>query len=58
MASELGIATAEIIHPARVALTGKTAGPGLFDLMALLGRDRAVQRLEKAIEWIRRGVAI
>jgi glutamyl-tRNA synthetase len=58
MASELGFATAEIIHPARVALTGKTAGPGLFDLMALLGRDRAVQRLEKAIEWIRRGVAI
>jgi len=58
MASELGIATADIIHPARVALTGKTAGPGLFDLMALLGRDRAVQRLEKAIEWIRRGVAI
>jgi len=54
MASELGIPTGEIIHPARVALTGKTAGPGLFELMALLGRDRVVRRLDKAIEWIRK----
>jgi nondiscriminating glutamyl-tRNA synthetase len=58
MAGAMGIQTAGIIHPTRVALTGKTAGPGLFELMALLGRDRVVQRLGKAIEWIERsGVA-
>ncbi len=54
MAGDLGIESREIIHPARVALTGKTAGPGLFELTALLGRDRVVKRLNSAIDWIRR----
>jgi len=39
-----------VIHPARVALTGKTAGPGLFELMELLGRPRVVARLRAAAE--------
>ncbi len=34
-----------LVHPLRVALTGKTAGPGLFELMAVLGRDRMITRL-------------
>jgi nondiscriminating glutamyl-tRNA synthetase len=54
MASELRIESREIIHPVRVALTGKTAGPGLFELTALLGRDRVITRLDGAIDWIRR----
>ncbi|MDR7521041.1 MAG: glutamate--tRNA ligase [Armatimonadota bacterium] len=37
-----------LIHPARVALTGKTAGPGLFELTEVLGRERAVDRLRRA----------
>jgi glutamyl-tRNA synthetase len=44
---------ADAIHPLRVALTGRTAGPGLFDLMAVLGRERMVKRLrlaEKLVE--------
>jgi len=57
LASTLGIQSAEIIHPARVALTGKTAGPGLFELTALLGRDRVVRRLTDAVDWIRRQAA-
>jgi len=39
-----------IVHPVRVALTGKTAGPGLFELMAVLGPDRMRGRLDRAIE--------
>jgi glutamyl/glutaminyl-tRNA synthetase len=31
-----------------VALTGKTVGPGLFELMEVLGRERVVQRLRAA----------
>lgn len=57
LARDLGIQSKEIIHPARVALTGKTAGPGLFELTALLGRDRVVKRLNSAIDWIRRQAA-
>lgn len=38
-----------VVHPLRVALTGKTFGPGLFDLMALLGGERMNQRLRRAL---------
>lgn len=36
------------IHPTRVALTGRTFGPGLFELMALLGPTRILKRLHRA----------
>lgn len=38
----------EAIHPLRLALTGRTKGPGLFDLMALLGPARLAERLNRA----------
>lgn len=37
-----------VVHPTRVALTGKTVGPGLFELMSVLGPDRMVARFERA----------
>lgn len=37
-----------VVHPTRVALTGKTVGPGLFELMSVLGPARMVKRLERA----------
>lgn len=37
-----------IVHPVRVALTGRTVGPGLFELMSVLGRSRMLRRLSKA----------
>jgi glutamyl/glutaminyl-tRNA synthetase len=39
-----------IVHPVRVALSGSTVGPGLFELMAVLGPERIVRRLERAKE--------
>jgi len=45
LAVRMGIKAGEIIHPARVALTGRTASPGLFELMELLGRDTVLMRL-------------
>ncbi len=38
-----------IVHPTRVALTGRTAGPGLFELMSVLGPERIVRRLERVL---------
>jgi glutamyl-tRNA synthetase len=38
-----------IVHPTRVALTGKTVGPGLFELMSVLGVARMKRRLEHAL---------
>lgn len=45
LASELGIEAREIVHPARVALTGRSVSPSLFTVMRLLGRDLTLQRL-------------
>ena len=36
------------VHPIRVALTGRTFGPGLFELMSLLGPARMIARLDRA----------
>lgn len=48
----LGISGGALIHPTRLALTGRTVGPGLFDVISLLGKDRCVKRLRRAAEWI------
>ena len=35
----------KVIHPTRLALSGRTEGPGLFEMILVLGRDRCVERL-------------
>lgn len=37
-----------VVHPTRVALTGKTVGPGLFELMSVLGPQRIIDRIGQA----------
>jgi len=48
--AELGIQSKALIHPVRVALTGKTVGPGLFEAIYCLGKERAAERLGKFIK--------
>ena len=43
----------KIAQPLRVALTGKTASPGIFEVMAVLGREKVIKRIKKAIGHIR-----
>ena len=45
LVEELGIKPGLIIHPVRVAVTGRTVGPPLFDCLELLGRERVLKRL-------------
>jgi glutamyl/glutaminyl-tRNA synthetase len=53
LAQELGIKAGDLMGAARVALTGRTVAPGLFEVMMLLGRERAVARLSSAAErWV------
>ena len=42
---ELKIKAAALIHPCRVALTGRSVGPPLFDVIQVLGKERALTRL-------------
>ena len=48
VAVERGVKAATLIHTMRVVLTGKTVSPGLFEVAALLGRDRTRARLVAA----------
>ena len=38
------------VHPIRVAVSGRTEGPGLFEMLELIGRERTVARLRNAAE--------
>ncbi len=44
-----GIKIGQIIHPLRVAVTGRSIGFGLFDTLAILGRERCLRRIELAL---------
>lgn len=49
LVKDLNISSRKLIHPIRVALTAKTVGPGLFEVISFLGRERAKRRLDN---WI------
>jgi glutamyl-tRNA synthetase len=51
-ADERGVKAATLIHALRVAVTGKTVSPGLFDVLALLGRERTHARVRHAVALI------
>ena len=50
LAEELGLKTGVLFGVLRVALTGRTAAPPLFETMAVLGKDRCLARIAGAIE--------
>jgi glutamyl-tRNA synthetase len=50
-AERAGIKPAALIHGSRVAVTGRAVSAGLFDVLALMGRDRVVSRLRDAARY-------
>ncbi|MEX2116796.1 MAG: glutamate--tRNA ligase [Bacteroidota bacterium] len=50
LAEELNVSAGKLIHPTRLALSGRVVGPGLFEMMELLGKDTVVRRLRRAME--------
>lgn len=48
--SDQGIALKDIIHALRVATTGKPGGFGMFDTLAILGKEKVASRIETAVE--------
>jgi glutamyl-tRNA synthetase len=51
--TDTGLTMNQLAQPVRAALTGRAISPGIFDVMLLLGRDRTLLRLRKAIDLIR-----
>jgi glutamyl-tRNA synthetase len=52
LVDQTGLKMKQIAPPIRLALTGKKASPGLFEVMEVLGKERTLRRVKKAIEFI------
>ncbi len=50
LAGELEVGAGKLIHPTRVAVSGIMAGPGLYEMLEILGRDRVLERIRKTME--------
>jgi glutamyl-tRNA synthetase len=46
--------TGELIHPTRLAVSGRSFGPSLYHMLEVLGRERVLTRLERTIETFNR----
>jgi glutamyl-tRNA synthetase len=48
-AAELGVKVGVLVHPTRLAVTGNTAGPSLYHLLEVLGKEKSLARIERAL---------
>ena len=55
IAEHKGLSGAAVIHPIRVAVTGKAVGPGIFETLVLLGKEKTLARLDKAARFLEKG---
>ncbi len=46
----LGVKPGKVYQPIRVAITGSTVSPGIFESLSALGREEALERIDAAIE--------
>jgi len=49
-AEALKISNSDLIHPLRLAVSGVGAGPGLYDIVFILGNDETIKRIKTAVE--------
>lgn len=49
VAQDMGVGAGRLIHPLRVALTGQTVSPGIFDVLYYVGRDLSLDRIGRAV---------
>jgi glutamyl-tRNA synthetase len=50
VAAEIGSKTGDLVHPARVAVSGKSIGPSLYHMLEIMGKRRVLQRIDKALQ--------
>src|SRR6266480_546637 len=50
LAQKLGCKTGDLVHPARVAASGRSVGPSLYHMLEVMGKKRELARFDRAIE--------
>ena len=48
-AATLGVKVGALVHPTRLAVTGSNAGPSLYHLLEILGKEKVLARLDRAL---------
>ncbi|MFA5812126.1 MAG: glutamate--tRNA ligase, partial [bacterium] len=51
--AEMGCKMLELAQPLRVALTGTTASPGIYEVLSILGKERVIKRIDAALHIVR-----
>jgi len=54
LATELAVGLGKVAQPLRVAVVGGAVSPPIDATVALIGRERVLERLDRALEWVRR----
>ena len=49
VAGELGVKVGVLVHPTRLACTGAPSGPSLYHLMEIIGKERTLERISRAV---------
>lgn len=52
-AAEFGLKLGDVAQPLRLAVTGRTVSPGLFEIMEIVGKEKVVQRVLNAVKYIK-----
>ena len=49
LAQKLGCKTGDCVHPARVAVSGRTVGPSLYHMLEVMGKERVLKRFDRML---------
>jgi glutamyl-tRNA synthetase len=55
LAARMGCKTGELVHPARVAVSGRSIGPSLYHMLEIMGRSRVLQRMDRVLQKLGEG---
>ena len=50
LGAEIGCKTGELVHPARVAVSGRSIGPSLYHMLEVMGKTRVLQRMDRVLQ--------
>jgi glutamyl-tRNA synthetase len=50
LGAEIGCKTGELVHPARIAISGRSIGPSLYHMLEVMGKPRVLQRMNRVLQ--------
>ena len=56
LAESKGVAAGKVFQPLRVALTGLTVSPGIFEVLMAMGKDLSLKRIADAVDWLKKQI--